>query len=105
MMSYRILSLDGGGIWALIEVKALIALYGENTSGHSVLKDFDLVAGNSGGSIVLGLLVENLTLGKILGVFEDEKIRKSIFSLASLTDVLLHNTAEKLRALCPTTAI
>ena len=100
-MNYRILSLDGFGVWALIEVKALIALYGESASGHDVLKDFDLVAGNSGGSIVLGALVENLPLGKILAFFEDEETRKSIFSLAGLTDVLLHDLAENLAYFVP----
>ncbi|HLK69680.1 MAG TPA: patatin-like phospholipase family protein [Bryobacteraceae bacterium] len=100
-MGYRILSLDGFGVWALIEVKALIALYGKGTSGHDVLKKFDLVAGNSGGSIVLGSLVENLTLGKILGYFEDEEIRRSIFSLGSLADVFLHDVAENLACLVP----
>jgi uncharacterized protein len=38
-MSYRILSLDGGGTWALIQVNALIALYTENTPGQTVLQD------------------------------------------------------------------
>jgi patatin-like phospholipase/acyl hydrolase len=58
-MNYRILSLDGGGTWALIQVKALIALYDNEpaTSGHDVLRDFDLVAANSGGSIFLGGLL------------------------------------------------
>jgi hypothetical protein len=41
-MGYRILSLDGGGAWALIEVRALIDLYDENTTRHQVLADFDL---------------------------------------------------------------
>jgi hypothetical protein len=79
-MNYRILSLDGGGTWALIQLKALIALYNKNTSGHTVLQDFDLVAANSGGSIVLGGLVENLELGQILAFFQDETLRRSIFS-------------------------
>lgn len=79
-MAYRILSLDGGGAWALIEVRALIALYGEDTSGHEVLGDFDLVAANSGGSLVLGGLIEDLKLAELLGYFEDEAKRKSIFS-------------------------
>jgi hypothetical protein len=79
-MNYRILSLDGGGTWALIQVKALMALYDWATPGHNVLRDFDLVAANSGGSIVLGGLLENLTLGQIMGLFEDERIRKAIFS-------------------------
>ncbi|HLJ89464.1 MAG TPA: hypothetical protein VKZ53_21820 [Candidatus Angelobacter sp.] len=46
-MSYRILSLDGGGTWALIEVTALIALYGENAPDRTVLQDFNMVAANS----------------------------------------------------------
>ena len=53
-MTYRILSLDGGGSWALIQVRALIDMYGGGTTGHQVLQDFDMVAANSGGSVVLG---------------------------------------------------
>jgi hypothetical protein len=79
-MAYRVLSLDGGGVWAVIQVKALIALYDDKTPGHKVLQDFDLVAGTSGGSIVLGGLVENLTLGQLLAYFSDEQNRKAIFS-------------------------
>ena len=79
-MNYRILALDGGGTWALIQVKALIALYDENTSGRTVLADFDLVAANSGGSIVLGGLVEDLKLGEMLAFFQDETKRRSVFS-------------------------
>ncbi|HEY6347215.1 MAG TPA: hypothetical protein VIY49_37465 [Bryobacteraceae bacterium] len=73
-MNYRILSLDGGGTWALIQVKALIALYNgdDKTAAQTVLQDFDLVAANSAGSIVLGGLVENLTLGDLLGLFESQ---------------------------------
>ena len=89
-MSYRILSLDGGGTWALIQVKALIALYGQEVCGHEVLRDFDLVAANSGGSIVLGGLVENLQLGEILGFFEDEEKRRSIFSRSRTIWPLVH---------------
>ena len=96
-MSYRILSLDGYSVWALIEAKALIELYGENRRGHEVLKDFDLVAGTSGGSIVLGALVENFTLREILDHFKSQEIRDSIFSLGSLADVVLHNVAENVR--------
>ena len=79
-MVYRILALDGGGTWSLIQVKALTALYDKNTTGHTVLKDFDLVAANSGGSLVLGGLVENLKLGDLFNYFQDEQKRKSIFS-------------------------
>jgi hypothetical protein len=108
-MSYRILSLDGGGTWALIQVKALIALYDANAPGHTVLQDFDLVAANSGGSIVLGGLIENLQLGEILQLFEDEGNRRSIFSPTKkfddkVTEALLkvgpkYSAANKLPAL------
>jgi hypothetical protein len=92
-MNYRILSLDGGGTWALIQVKALIALYNNDpaTTGHKVLQDFDLAAANSGGSIVLGELLEDRQLGDILKFFEDEAARKSIFSpTQSFGDRVLH---------------
>ena len=91
-MNYRILSLDGGGTWALIQLKALIALYGESTSGQAVLEDFDLVAANSGGSIVLGGLVEGLKLGEMLAFFQDQTKRKSVFSpTQSFGDRVLHD--------------
>lgn len=79
-MTYRVLSLDGGGVWALIQVQALIKLYGAATSGHDVLQDFDMVAGTSGGSIVVGGLVEGVTLGQLLNYFENETNRRAIFS-------------------------
>jgi len=66
MDRYRVLSLDGGGSWALIQVKALIELYGPDAAGREVLRDFNLVAANSGGSIVLGCLLENFTGGRDL---------------------------------------
>lgn len=80
MDKFRILSLDGGGAWALIQVMALQALYPRDTSGHAVLKDFDLVAASSGGSIVLGGLIENLKLRDLQGYFLDEARRRLIFS-------------------------
>ena len=82
-MAYRILTLDGGGSWALIEVKALIRIFGANTRGNEVLQQFDLVAANSGGSIVLGGLVENVPLGTLLGYFMNQSNRHAIFSPTS----------------------
>lgn len=85
MAKFRILSLDGGGTWALIEVMALIDLYtspgvdGSQVTGHQVLADFDLAAANSGGSIVLGGLLEDMTLGGLLGFFLSLEKRKSVF--------------------------
>lgn len=79
-MPYRILSLDGGGAWALIEVRALMALYGNSVAGNDVLAQFDLVAANSGGSLVLAGLVEDLRLADLLNLFLDERKRRAIFS-------------------------
>jgi uncharacterized protein len=90
-MAYRILSLDGGGTWALIQVKALLDLYGTAVTGHQILQDFDLVAANSGGSIVLGGLIEDYPLEKLLSLFQDEHQRTAIFSATGeVGDRVLH---------------
>jgi patatin-like phospholipase/acyl hydrolase len=93
----------------LIEVDALIDMFGAQTKGHAVLAQFDLVAANSGGSLVLSGLVENLTLAVLRSYFADEKIRRSIFSpLDNPPDQVIHrlvgigpiyDTAAKLVAL------
>lgn len=78
---FRILSLDGGGSWALLQVMALKEIYGADTRGHDVLKDFDLVAGTSGGSLTLGGLLTDKTLDDILveNYLQEEK-RRSVFA-------------------------
>lgn len=79
----RILALDGGGTWALIEVRALINLFedegGADVTGHRVLERFDLVVANSGGSIVAAALACDMPLGQIAALFEGESARRSIF--------------------------
>lgn len=92
-MPYRVLSLDGGGAWSLIQARTLAALYGAQTSGHQVLTNFDLVAANSGGSLVLAGLVENLSPNDIAQYFLDEQKRRSIFSpTTSIGDTVLQST-------------
>jgi uncharacterized protein len=71
---YRILCLDGGGRWSLISVMALQELFGERAPGHEVLASFDLVAANSGGSIVLGALAENMPLDRLLDFFQTSNL-------------------------------
>src|SRR5215468_9384159 len=66
---YRILCLDGGGRWSLISVMALQSVFGARAKGHDILQGFDLVAANSGGSIVLGGLVENKSLAELIDLF------------------------------------
>src|SRR5258707_13727679 len=82
-MSFRILSLDGGGSWSLIQIMTLIDLYrsgGSLLTGHHVLRDFDLVVANSGGSIGLGGLIKDLPLTDIESLFEHKPFRQALFA-------------------------
>jgi uncharacterized protein len=76
---YRILSLDGGGSWALIQIRALQALFTPTTRGHEVLKYFNLVVANSGGSIAAMALAENHTLEEIVSLYKTPEKRLQIF--------------------------
>lgn len=67
----RILSLDGGGTWAIIQVEALIDLYGRDARGHAILSHFDLAVATSGGALVLGGLAANLDLATLHALFMD----------------------------------
>ncbi len=97
--TYKILSLDGGGSWAIIQVKCLRKLYANifgNTdpSGHEVLALFDLVAANSGGSLVTAAMAENMRLSEIEKIFDDRNIRSKVFSkLGFFEKSLLSSTA------------
>ncbi|MGO9362727.1 MAG: patatin-like phospholipase family protein, partial [Rhodomicrobium sp.] len=71
---YRILCLDGGGRWSLISVMALQKIFGERARGHDILANFDLVAANSGGSLVLGGLAGNMPLVELLELFSTSEL-------------------------------
>jgi patatin-like phospholipase/acyl hydrolase len=86
-MPYKILSLDGGGSWAMIQAKVLKDIYGD-IRGHQLLKEFDLVIANSGGSLVLATLCNDMLLSEIISVFEDENQRKQVFSKLSFWEKL-----------------
>ena len=77
----RVLSLDGGGSWALLQVQALMDLFPQARTGHDVLRQFDYAAANSGGTIVLAGLIEDLPLGKVKDFFLEERARREVFSL------------------------
>lgn len=77
-MPYKILSLDGGGTWALIQARALEELY-HGKRGHKIHEEFDLVAANSGGSVILAGLAANMTPGEIGNIFDDAACRRKIF--------------------------
>ena len=105
-MTHRVLSLDGGGAWAMLQAMALRDLYGD-LPGHQILADFDLAVGNSGGSIVLAGLVENKTPSDIVGLFDQQANREAIFAKTSFIENLLshipifpkYSTAGKLAGL------
>jgi patatin-like phospholipase/acyl hydrolase len=73
--NYKILSLDGGGSWALIQARALGNIYGATTPGREILKQFNLVAATSGGSLVAGALATNRTPDEIAHLFLSSEIR------------------------------
>jgi hypothetical protein len=80
MEVHRILSLDSGGVWAMLQVMALQKLFGLHARGHDVLRRFNLAAASGGGSIVLAGLAMNMTLQEILDEFFINKAnREKIF--------------------------
>lgn len=89
--TYKILSLDGGGTWALLQALTLQHIFkvkypDREIRGHEVLRHFDLVIANSGGSMVLAALCCNWTFEKIIAIFEDKEIRSQIFSKLSKSE-------------------
>lgn len=75
---FKILSLDGGGSWALLQAMALEHLFGD-ADGHAILSRFDLAAANSGGSIVLAGLVKGMRPSQIGAQFRTQALREQIF--------------------------
>ncbi len=87
-MVYRILSLDGGGSWAILQALALGDLYGKATPGKQVLANFDLAVANSGGSLVLAGLMLDKTPDDMVQLFLRET--KRIFQPSGLVNVVAH---------------
>jgi hypothetical protein len=80
MARFDILSLDGGGTWALLQAMALGNLYGPDTPGHEILNRFRLVVANSGGSLNAAGLWANLTPRQLVDEFMSETIREQVFT-------------------------
>src|SRR6185436_3166274 len=87
MSKYKILSLDGGGSWALIQIRCLQKLFGANTGGQKVLSNFDLVISNSGGSMAMGAMVNNYTLEEIAQIYLDQSKLQLIFQEKPLSGI------------------
>lgn len=99
--TYKILSLDGGGSWALIQAIALADIYGLDTKGRGILKHFDLAIANSGGSIILAGLVMDMSPKEIFNLFNDEPTRRGIFvdNWINVPDFRKYSTEDKLTGL------
>jgi len=93
-MAFSILSLDGGGTWALIQARVFEKMYGPDMGGHEILRKFDLVIANSGGSLVLSMLCANKTPKQIVETFNTVETlqqifkRKTVHSIPVLKDFL-----------------
>jgi len=100
-MAYKILSLDGGGSWAMIQTRVLMDIYGD-IRGHELLIKFDMVIANSGGSLVLAALCQDMKLSEVTNVFMDKTLRKKVFSALSFWEKLkLKNIASLTNILGP----
>jgi len=64
-LTYRILSLDGGGHGGVIQAMALADLY-PGLAGKGILGEFDLVVAAGGGALVLGALMADRSPAQIL---------------------------------------
>lgn len=83
--TFKILSLDGGGSWAIIQLLTLHDRYG-NIKGHELLRKFDLIIANSGGSIVLAALAEDYSLNEAINLFKLKQNREQIFHKNTFKD-------------------
>ena len=82
-MKYRILSLDGGGSWAILQAMALKEIYKEKPQGEickEILNDFDLVVANSGGSLALAAMLEKETISEVIEMFDTPEVRQEVFN-------------------------
>ena len=80
MERIAVLSLDGGGSFAGVLAVALGRLYGDDTPGREIIRSFDLVAANSGGSIVLAALCCNYTPRQVAGFYADAATVRQMYS-------------------------
>lgn len=100
---YKVLTLDGGGSWAVIQAIALKEMFPNKTS-LEILNEFDFIAGTSGGALMLAGLLEFDTIDKVIEVFgsEDELSKifdKKLFVREDSSIVSRYKTKDKYEAL------
>lgn len=89
MSKYKILSLDGGGSWALLEAMAINNIYKDTFVGNKckdILAQFDLVVTNSGGSLVLAAMLCNNSMDDVINLFKNSEVRHKVFSKLKLNE-------------------
>jgi uncharacterized protein len=110
---FRILSLDGGGPWSLIQARTLGAIFAPDLPGRELLSRFDLVVCNSGGAVVVAGLLANMTPQSVeTGCFANQTLLHEIFKKTTPTqdpaadalavfglDFYVYSTAAKLATL------
>ena len=79
-MTFKILSLDGGGIWGIVSSTMLVTL--EKLIGQPLNEYFDLIAGTSTGSIVACGLSNGTSSQQLVDLYADKG--KTIFPYTSL---------------------
>lgn len=90
----RILSLDGGGNWCLLQAQILADLY-PGCSGIEILKQFDVATANSGGAIVLAALISGMSPDQIVSLYTDGQSLKQIYKRVLLGFPAKWSTHEK----------
>ena len=84
---FRILSLDGGGPWSLIQARTLAAIFRPDMPGRELLSRFDLVISNSGGAVVVAGLLANMTAQSIeIDCFANQVRLHEIFKKTTPTE-------------------
>lgn len=99
-MDYKILSLDGGGSWSIIQARVLLDIYGD-INGHALLRQFDMVIANSGGSLVLACLCHDMKISEIIEVFNQNGKRKKVFSSLTYFENIWYKILRKLLPIGP----
>jgi len=105
MSTYKILSLDGGGSWAILQAMALNDIYKNEVTGVAkctdVLADFDLVVTNSGGSLVLAAILSRDNMQEVIDLFKNKTVRDKIFSKLSFWEKSFASHITNLKKLGP----
>ncbi|MDJ0556726.1 MAG: patatin-like phospholipase family protein [Microcoleaceae cyanobacterium MO_207.B10] len=75
-MTFKILSLDGGGIRGVMSARILqeIEQQIQQQKGESLQEYFDLVAGTSTGALIAGAIISGMNSNQIIDIYQNEGI-------------------------------